>query len=393
MANLNMAAPRLMFLYPRFIRSSLQNVEQTGYRSLCEPSARRRHTPQKGFHTAARNHEQSAYPQRYGSAAEPKLPPPPKPPGNAQPRIGESAGTTEPKESKEVKESKEAKESKEPKEPTPPLTDPRADAAQAHHKSSKEAEDPSSNLSTEPPLREESNPTTNTPLETSRDQKTSAKEEEQNSSPNPIDEVLQMPPPSSRRSSPPHLQAPPYVHHFDTYTLVRDLAKGGFTEAQTITIMKGVRSILGENMDTAQEALISKSDVENETYLFRAACSELRTSLQTSRNAEMQKQRTQRTHLQHEVDMLSQRMTQELMALKDDTRGFFNDRKMAVRMEQREMESKIQELNYKITVGLNSDMRSEAEGLRWVLTRRVAFAIAFVACKSELAINTFLHWA
>jgi len=57
----------------------------------------------------------------------------------------------------------------------------------------------------------------------------------------------------------------------------------------------------------------------------------------------------------------------------------FNDRKMAVRMEQRTMESAIQELNYKITVALNSDSKSEVEGLRWVLTRRAALAIAVMA--------------
>lgn len=39
----------------------------------------------------------------------------------------------------------------------------------------------------------------------------------------------------------------------------------------------------------------------------------------------------------------------------------------------------IQELNYKITVLLNSDAKSEVEGLRWVLTRRAAIAIASMA--------------
>ena len=85
---------------------------------------------------------------------------------------------------------------------------------------------------------------------------------------------------------------------------------------------------------------------------------------------------TQRAHLQHEVDILSQRSSSESLALKDDLRGLLNDRKMAVRMEQQQLDSQIQELNYKITVALNSDSKSEVEGLRWVLTRRAALAIA-----------------
>jgi hypothetical protein len=39
----------------------------------------------------------------------------------------------------------------------------------------------------------------------------------------------------------------------------------------------------------------------------------------------------------------------------------------------------IQELNYKITVLLNSDSKSEIEGLRWVLTRRSVMGILFMA--------------
>ena len=89
--------------------------------------------------------------------------------------------------------------------------------------------------------------------------------------------------------------------------------------------------------------------------------------------------RTERAHLQHEVDILNQKLTQESMTLKDELKGMFNDRKMAVRMEQRGMESAIQELNYKITVALNSDSKGEVEGLRWVLTRRAAMAIGGMA--------------
>lgn len=118
---------------------------------------------------------------------------------------------------------------------------------------------------------------------------------------------------------------------------------------------------------------------KQQTYLFRSACSELRTELQNARTSTSDTLRTQRTHLQYEVDILNQKLTQDLLACKDDLKGLFNDRKMAVRMDQRAMESAIQELNYKITVALNSDSKGEVEGLRWVLTRRAALAIVGMA--------------
>jgi hypothetical protein len=146
-----------------------------------------------------------------------------------------------------------------------------------------------------------------------------------------------------------------------------------------------------------------------ETYLFRAACAELKTDIQNNRKAEADKWRSQRAQLQHEVEILGQKMTQDSMGLKDELKGMFDDRNMLVRMEHKEMERmvnsspphhyalqcllsehlwccrcpvanmlQIQELNYKITVALNSDSRGDVEGVRWLLTRRAALALAIV---------------
>ncbi|KAF2710704.1 hypothetical protein K504DRAFT_375578 [Pleomassaria siparia CBS 279.74] len=196
----------------------------------------------------------------------------------------------------------------------------------------------------------------------------------------PIDTVLHMPSPAEEEQrKPPHLKPPPYVHHFDTYGLVKGLAKSGFSEEQAVTVMKAVRGILTGNMELARHGLVSKSNVENGTYLFRAACSELKTEVGNTRKSETEKMRSERTQLQHELDILNQKLTQETASLKDEMKGLFDDRKMLVRQEQRTMDTKIQELNYKITVALNSDARSEVEGLRWVLTRRAAIAVAVSA--------------
>ncbi|KAI0881962.1 uncharacterized protein GGS22DRAFT_52983 [Annulohypoxylon maeteangense] len=193
----------------------------------------------------------------------------------------------------------------------------------------------------------------------------------------PMEAVLHMPPPEDTHH--PHISTPPYVHHFDSYTLVKELEAGGYSKDQAITVMKAIRGLLAENLDVAQEGLISKSDVENETYLFRAACSELSAEVQNNRKGADETTRQQRTQLQHEVDIVNQRMSQDLMTLKDDVKGMFNDRRMNVREEQRTMESAIQQLNLKISVDLNSDSRSDIEGLRWVLIRRSVLGILFMA--------------
>ena len=90
-------------------------------------------------------------------------------------------------------------------------------------------------------------------------------------SPAPLETVLQMPPPESpeqeNATKPPHLQTPPYVHHFDTYTLVQQVEAGDFTTEQSITAMKAVRGLLAHNLDIAKAGLVSKSDVENVSFV------------------------------------------------------------------------------------------------------------------------------
>jgi hypothetical protein len=218
------------------------------------------------------------------------------------------------------------------------------------------------------------------------------------------------PDPDPRRPTKhPHLTATPYIHHFDSYTLVKQLTAGGYTLHQAILSMKAIRTLLASNLDVAQAGLVSKADVENETYLFRAACSELSAEVHNNRRVADEQTRQQRTLLQHEVDILAQRLNQELLTLNDSVRGMFNDRRMVVREEQKALESRvcfylylpvpvpfpfppfplplsltnrpqqIQQINYKISVTLNSDAKSDIEGLRWVLIRRSVLGIIFMA--------------
>ncbi|KAI5290449.1 hypothetical protein KEM54_001511 [Ascosphaera aggregata] len=178
-----------------------------------------------------------------------------------------------------------------------------------------------------------------------------------------------------------------YIHHFDTYGLVKELQKGGFTEEQSIYIMKGIRGALGDNLKSAKNELMSKSQIENDSYLFKAASEELRNNIMVARASEIESQRTRRAQLQHELDILTQRLNQDFSGLKDDLKEMFNNQKISTREAQRSIDTAIQELNYQITVSLNSDGKSEVEGLRWILTRRAALAIGISAFMSIIALR------
>lgn len=80
----------------------------------------------------------------------------------------------------------------------------------------------------------------------------------------PLDEVLHVEPPEPDTGKKHHnLKPPPYVHHFDSYSLVRQLQDEGYSKGQSIEAMKGIRSLLAQNIEVAQQSLHSKSQVEN----------------------------------------------------------------------------------------------------------------------------------
>lgn len=113
--------------------------------------------------------------------------------------------------------------------------------------------------------------------------------------------------------------------------------------------------------------------------MFAAACSELNTEVKNNQRLQDERMRQERTHVQHEVDILSQSLASELVTLNDNVRGMFNDRKMAARDEQKAIESAVQKLHYKISIVLTSDAKSEIEGVRWVLIQRSVLGIIFMA--------------
>ena len=336
-----MATPRLPFLYPNLFRA-VRSCEPQTYRSIRHPP--RLPTQRKARLHSSRHLSQEAYASRYGPATGQDLPPPPKPDG---PLIREQKLPR-----KEHKEDPEANA-------------PNDEVSHPVHRDGKETQYAARE---QEPAEPEPRP-----------------EESEALGNKELDIVLSIPSPAELKGNDiprhPHLEASPYEHHFDTYSLVQTLAtERGYSEDQAVTLMKAVRLMLAINLDIAKEGLVSKSDTENEAYLFRAACSELRTTLQTARHSEMLKQRSGRSQLQHESDLLNQKVTQDLMTMREELKAMFNDRKLSLQEEKRKVDGKIQELNYMITTMLTSDAKSEVEGLRWVLTRRAALAIVGAAC-------------
>ena len=374
-----MAAPKLPFLWP-MLAKGIGPTNPTARSSIAA-------TKIKALHNSSHRRNPDPLPQRYGTANEPPphlsgakesgsaasqkssdpTKPLPKIGGKLQ-RDGEEENKSEPAEAQRLTDRKTGPTTVEGNVATAARTNPMLEVPKSEAKANPESS-----------LSGQNDQPTESLLQTVPEPGKQSEDQKPQSTAVPEKELSAI---SFDEHSPPvkapHIDTPRHVHHFDTYGLVRRLVDAGWSEQQSVTLMKAVRLKLAENMDLAREALVSKSQVENETYLFRAACAELRTEVTGRRKTEQEKMRTERTQLQHEVDILSQKIGQDGASLKDDLKGMFDDRKMSVRNDQRSMESKIQRLNYRITVDLQADGKSEVEGLRWVMTRRVILALGTV---------------
>lgn len=239
-----MSVPRLSFLYPQYFKN-IRSCESKLPRSL--PRSRKP-LGNSAFCTSAQRAEET-YPQRYGAAAEPH-----KPLGAAEsPGVTTTLANAIETEVKAQNEKKNEAKS----DSTRPSTiaggsqvvrKPPESSLESQTLSPENMPQPSKLDGNDVHPRDPVIPTTiiNSPgksLETVLQMGNSGKE---------VENQKQL-----------YMQPSPYVHHFDTFKFVRDLGNGGFSEQQSVRLMKAVRGLLAMNLKVANESLVSKSDVEN----------------------------------------------------------------------------------------------------------------------------------
>lgn len=67
----------------------------------------------------------------------------------------------------------------------------------------------------------------------------------------------------------------------------------------------------------------------------------MRNEIQNDRKTQIDQLRMEGASIQQEFDLLNQKFLEDIMSLKDELNGLFNDRKMVTRAEQRAMENKV----------------------------------------------------
>ncbi|KAF3082234.1 hypothetical protein TWF569_009178 [Orbilia oligospora] len=153
-------------------------------------------------------------------------------------------------------------------------------------------------------------------------------------------------------------------HHFDTLKFVERLKSEGFTETQSVAIMRVLSDAIEESIQNLSQAMVLKEEQEKVTYAQKVDFAKLRHDLSTTSSSELLQTSTQYEHLTSEIDKLRSRLREEINRTQANVRLDLNLEKGRIREESSVHELKIKETDTRIETEL-SQARAQLESVKF----------------------------
>ncbi|KAF3934100.1 hypothetical protein ABW19_dt0208059 [Dactylella cylindrospora] len=156
----------------------------------------------------------------------------------------------------------------------------------------------------------------------------------------------------------------PRDHHFDTLKVVERLKAEGFTEAQSVAMMRVLSDAIEESIQNLSRSMVLKEDQEKVTYTQKVDFAKLRHDLSTLSSSELLQTSSQYEHLTSEIDKLRSRLREEINRTQANVRLDLNLEKGRIREESSVHELKIKETDTRIETEL-SQARAQLEAVKF----------------------------
>lgn len=130
---------------------------------------------------------------------------------------------------------------------------------------------------------------------------------------------------------------------------------------------------------------------DKESYLFKAAVSELRTEIQVMRQKDTQQLKTETLMITREVETLAQRLREDVDSMKNEIALDMDNCKNETRSDHKEIDMTIQELNSKFTVQMG-EVRTGLESARWETIWKGLGNCTLVKPKENILLTTHFSW-
>lgn len=137
-------------------------------------------------------------------------------------------------------------------------------------------------------------------------------------------------------------------HHFDTLKFVQKLEEEGFTEAQSVAMMKVLNDVIQESIQNLTRTMVLREDAAKATYTQKVDFAKLRSELLSAESTESNTTRAEHERLNNEIAKLSSRLRDDIGRTQASVRLDLNLEKGRIREEAVSQELSIKETETKI---------------------------------------------
>ncbi|KAI6110476.1 hypothetical protein EV401DRAFT_1993462 [Pisolithus croceorrhizus] len=181
--------------------------------------------------------------------------------------------------------------------------------------------------------------------------------------------------PPARTDPPPTPPPPPYpTPPFHTHAFFVALERT-FPTPVARSLMRATRALLTDRLGRVRREGLTKKDLDNQAYLFRAALSKLRAEQTATSRSEITSMRERVSTIRREVDRLDVKMKEDLGNLKHEYQMELDTRKNESKAELKQRSMAIEEVLNKSIVQLG-DLRAKMEEVKWDNTRNAVAALS-----------------
>ncbi|KAJ5678620.1 hypothetical protein N7462_006864 [Penicillium macrosclerotiorum] len=140
----------------------------------------------------------------------------------------------------------------------------------------------------------------------------------------------------------------PRDHHFDTLKFVRRLQAEGFSEEQSVAMMRVLNDIIQESIQNLTRTMVLREDSERSTYTQKVDFAKLRSELLNADSTEAQLTRSSHEKIAADLAKLNSRLRDEIGRTQASVRLDLNLEKGRIREEANGQEMRIKETETRI---------------------------------------------
>ncbi|KUI57575.1 Protein FMP32, mitochondrial [Cytospora mali] len=137
-------------------------------------------------------------------------------------------------------------------------------------------------------------------------------------------------------------------HHFDTLKFVQKLQSDGFTEHQSVAMMKVLNDVIQESIQNLTRTMVLREDAAKATYTQKVDFAKLRSELLSADSTESNATKSAHERLTNDIARLNNKLKDEIGRTQASVRLDLNLEKGRIREEAVSQELRIKETETKI---------------------------------------------